>query len=156
MTTPFVPVFAWPKPSEDLDGRTLIRLLNLYKPAGLIACYVDGGGSAITAGQVRYLPCMNFKAKIMGWTVIGDAAGGTCTFDVWKVAGPAIPTVADTIVAAAPPELTAAALVNSATTVPTWTGVQIAENDVLAIQLSANSLHTSLALVLSVARGDDR
>lgn len=147
--------FAWPKPSEDLDDKTLIRLLNIWKPAGEIVLVADGGGTAIAAGGLVYLPCPNFKAIIMGWAMIGDQAAGSMVVDIWKTAYPTVPTVANTITAAAKPSLVAQQ-VNKATSVPTWTAVQIAENDILAFHIDTAAVNTRVTLSLSIARGDTR
>lgn len=147
-------VYQWPKPSEHLDSQTLRRLLNLYKPAGEIVLVVDGGGSAFAAGETIYLPLPNFKCIIMGWTMIGDNAAGSTVIDIWKTNYPTIPTVANTITAAAKPTLTAQQI-NRATTVTTWTS-QIIENDILGFKVDSNSLNTRLTLSVSIARGDNR
>lgn len=153
MTTEAI-VYQWPKPSEHLDLQSLIRLHNLYKPAGEIVFVVDGGGSAIASGGTIYLPLPNFKCIIMGWMMIGDNAAGSTVVDIWKTNYPTVPTVANTITAAAKPTLSAQQ-VNRATSVSTWTQ-QIVENDILAFHVDSNSLNTLITLSVSIARGDNR
>lgn len=150
-------LFQWPKPTEALELPGVIRTLNLYKPSHDIIVVADGMGSEITPGapSILYLPMQNYKAIIMGWTVIGDAAAGSIVWDVWKAPYPTIPTVADTITAAAKPTL-AAAQINQATDVNTWTDVLIAENDILAFQVDSVADNTRSTLILSIAKGDYR
>ena len=155
MPTAVTPLFAWPKPTEALELPDLIRMLNLWKPAGIITLNLDGGGSAIAAGGTLYLPVPKFKFIITGWTMIGDNAGGSTVVDIWKAAYPTVPTVANTITAAAKPTLTAAQ-VNRATDVPTWTDQTVEEDDILAFHVDSNSLNTRVTLSVSIARGDWR
>jgi hypothetical protein len=155
MPTTLAPLYSWPKPTEALELPGLIRTLNLWKPAGEIVVTVDGGGAAITAGKLVYLPVPKFKFIIMGWTMIGDNAGGSTVIDVWKTAYPTIPTVANTITAAAKPTLTAAQ-VNRATEVPTWTDQTVEEDDILGFNVDSNTLNTRVTLSIAIARGDNR
>lgn len=148
-------LYQWPKPSEALDGVSLIRTLNLWKPAGLIVFTVDGAGSPISAGGTIYLPCPKFKCIIMGWTMVGDDATGSAVIDIWKAAYPTVPTVADTITAAAKPTLTSQQI-NRAQSVPTWTAVNLSEEDTLAFHIDSVSRHTVLTLSVSIAKGDLR
>lgn len=122
-------------------------------PNGLITLTIDGGGSAIVAPTIPiYLPLTGMLGKILGWTMLGDNAGGSCVVDVWKSIYPAVPTIANTIVAAAPPTLTAQ-VKNQALAVPTWPDVVISSSDVLAFYVNSCSLHKRVTLALSIARG---
>jgi hypothetical protein len=155
MGTRLPPLYQWPKPTEALELPGLIRTLNLWKPAGEIVLNAEGGGSAITAGGIVYLPVPKFKCIITGWTMIGDNAGGSTVVDIWKTAYPTVPTIANSITAAAKPTL-AAQQVNRATDVPTWTDETIEEDDILAFYIVSNSLNTRVTLSVSIARGDYR
>jgi hypothetical protein len=147
-------LYQWPKPSEANTLETMIRTLNLWKPAGEIVLNVDGGGLPIVAGGIIYLPMPKFKCIIMGWTMIGDDPAGSMVVDIWKSAYPTIPTVANTITASAKPTLTAQQI-NRATEVPTWTTLCY-EDDILAFKVESASLHTRITLSVAVARGDLR
>jgi hypothetical protein len=154
MPTAITPLYNWPKPTEALELPGVIRTLNLWKPAGNLQITVDGMGAAITAGGILYVPCQMYKFIVMGWMIVGDQAG-SIQFDIWKAAYPTVPTVADTITAAAKPNLTAQQ-VNRATTVPTWTDVTVEEDDVLAIKVDSAATVTKVTLALAIARGDNR
>jgi hypothetical protein len=145
----------WPKTSEHLPPQTLIRLLNRYMPAGDIVVTVDGGGSAISAtDKLVYLPCPKYKFIITGWMIIGDAAGAA-VFDIWKSAYPTIPTVANTITAAAKPTIIVGdAGAARSTDVSTWTDVEVDEDDILAFNLDSCTIFEKLSLAISIARGD--
>lgn len=148
-------LYQWPKPSEANTLETMIRVLNLWKPAGVIVLNVDSGSSTpIVPGGTIYLPAPKFKCIIMGWTMIGDQSSGSAVIDIWKAAYPTIPTVANTITAAAKPTLTAQQI-NRATSVPTWT-TALSEEDTLAFHVDSASGHTKLTLSVSVGRGDIR
>jgi hypothetical protein len=77
-----------------------------------------------------------FACTIMGWSIQVDA--GTDTVDIWKIAtGTAIPTVTNTITAAALPAI-AAGTVNQSTTLTGWT-TSVAANDIMAANLTTTS-----------------
>ncbi len=93
----------------------------------------DGGGSAVTVGSKAYV-VVPFAGTITGWNV--TVSSGTCTVDVWKIAnGTAIPTVANTITAAAKPAIAANTNVHS-TTLTGWT-TSVAANDIIAFNVDA-------------------
>lgn len=104
----------------------------------------DGGGSALTAPAVIYFT-VPFACVISAWNITVDT--GTATFDIWQIAtGPAIPTIANTIVAAAPPAISTGTAIHSAT-LTGWTTTSAA-NDVYGVVLSAVSGATKASLVV--------
>lgn len=106
--------------------------------------YSSDGTSALTAGRTVYM-VMPFACTIAAWSVTADA--GTATVDVWKVAtGTAIPTVGNTITAAATPALSSGTSVRS-TTLTGWT-TAIAANDIIAVNLKVVATATFVNLTV--------
>lgn len=116
-----------------------------------LAFKVDGGGSVPGTGVVDDYPNMPFACTILDWTIQADQAG-SLSLDVWKkafaIGSP--PTVANTIVAAAPPTLTAAQS-NQNATLAGWT-VAIAAGDHLRLNLASITTITRFTLVLTLKR----
>ncbi len=91
----------------------------------------DTTASALTAGSIVYFT-IPYTCTLSAWNIAVDA--GTVTFDVWKIAtGTAIPTVSNTITAAALPAL-ASGTAKHSTTLTGWT-TAVAANDIVGIQL---------------------
>lgn len=91
----------------------------------------DTTGSALTSGPVVYFT-VPYACTISAYNITADA--GTVTFDVWKIAtGTAIPTVTNTITAAALPALSTGTALHS-TTLSGWT-TSVSANDIFGIQL---------------------
>jgi hypothetical protein len=102
-----------------------------FKIGGVGATFGDTAGAVLTAGSVVYFTCP-FAGTIAGWNITVD--GGTCTFDIWKIAsGTAIPTVSNTITASALPAISTGTAIHS-TTLTAWT-TSVAANDIFGIQL---------------------
>lgn len=90
--------------------------------------------SSITAGLTTYVR-VPYAGTISRWDIIANASA-TCTIDIWKAAG-ALPTVANTITAAAKPSLSAATT-NSSTTLTGWT-TTVSVGDVLGFNMQSVS-----------------
>ena len=106
----------------------------------------DGSGSALTSGATAtaYFT-VPFACTIAAWNITVDT--GTITFDVWKIAtGTAIPTSANTIVAAAPPAISSGTAVHS-TTLTGWT-IAVSANDIFGVNINTVSGATKASLVL--------
>jgi len=104
----------------------------------------DGGGSALTAGQTTYFT-VPFACTIAAWNITVDT--GTITFDVWKIAtGSAIPTIANTITAAALPAISSGTAVHS-TTLTAWT-TSVTANDIFGVNINTVASATKASLVL--------
>ena len=86
---------------EEADARYL-RL----DTEDFIGVTVDGGGSVPATG-IRGRSIIPYGFSVLGWALIADVAG-SCVFDIWVDTYPNIPTIADTITAAAKPTLSAA------------------------------------------------
>jgi hypothetical protein len=92
----------------------------------------DTAGSALTSGSVVYFT-VPYSCTISAWNATVDA--GTVTFDIWKIAtGTAIPTVTNTITAAALPAISTGTAKHS-TTLTAWT-TSVTANDIIGIQLN--------------------
>lgn len=96
------------------------------------ASFGDTTGSALTSGGVVYFT-VPYACTISAWNITVDA--GTVTFDVWKITtGTAVPTVTNTITAAALPALSTGTAKHS-TTLTGWT-TAVSANDIIGIQLN--------------------
>lgn len=104
----------------------------------VMASVVSGAQSINIASQVT--------GTIIGWRIITDIAT-TASLDVWKLNG-ANPNVANTIVAAAPPIITAATYAAS-TTLTGWT-TAIAVGDVFELNVDSNSAAKVITLELDI------
>lgn len=97
------------------------------------AAFGDGTNAAsIAVGQIAYVR-VPYAGTISRWDIAADVAC-TAQFDVWKAAG-AVPTVANTITAAAKPALTAQDTAGSST-LTGWT-TTVSVGDVLAFRLDS-------------------
>ena len=109
------------------------------------ATFVSSDGvTALTAGAKTYLT-LPFSCTIAAWNIAVDA--GTATIDIWKIAtGTAIPTVANTITAAAKPAIAANTAARS-TTLTGWT-TAVAANDIIGLKLDAVATATYVNLTV--------
>jgi hypothetical protein len=115
---------------------------------GTIGISYDGGGVALTTGKKNYITCP-FAGTITGWNITVDT--GTCTIDVWKIAtGTAIPTVANTITAAALPAISTGTAIHS-TILTGWT-TAIAIDDIFGFNITAVTGATLITLNLEVKK----
>lgn len=116
--------------------------------SGTAGIVFDGGGSAVTVNKKNYITCP-FAGTITGWNITVDT--GTCTIDVWKIAtGTAIPTVANTITAAALPAISTGTAKHS-TTLTGWT-TAVAADDIFGFNLSAVSGATLISFNLEISK----
>lgn len=112
-------------------------------------CTFDGGGSALTAGGIRYV-LVPYAHTITRVYMLGDVSG-SAVVDIWRLAfGAALPTVADTITASAKPTL-AAAVTSVDTTLTGWS-TSGAAYDVYAFKLDSVSTLTLLQVQTVVTR----
>jgi hypothetical protein len=142
----------WTRLPAGTSGQKLKTLGAASNPAWVddvvsIAFVIDGGGAVLTTGAKGYLD-VPFACTILAWRIIADAAG-SCVVDVWKKAG-AVPTVADTIAAAAKPTLTAAQL-NTDTTLTGWT-TSVAAGDILGFNVDSATTVQRVTVQLKVKR----
>lgn len=114
---------------------------------GALTFTVDGGGAVPSAGTVRCTRALSAKTA-KTWTILGNTTG-SIQLDIWVAAfGSSLPTVANSIVAAAPPSLSNA--VTSEASVPiTWTAAIPAGSNVCVSVTSASTL-TSATLIVGV------
>jgi hypothetical protein len=97
---------------------------------GSFGITVDGAGTALTTGSKGYV-VVPFGCTITGWSLVADAAGDI-EFDVEKAADQTVPSVS--IVAAAPPTLSADQIERS-TTLTGWT-TSVTANDVIEFEVT--------------------
>ena len=153
------------KGETDPDTGMFGRFLGDGSAGGLAMVKLGGGGGGggaggFTDGQVEahFYPASTgeflqtrapYSGTITGWTLIGDDPAGDAVVDVWLTSG-GLPTVADSIVAAAPPTLSTDDYATS-TSLTGWS-TAIAEGDVLIFHIDSASIHQRLAVALHVTR----
>lgn len=109
---------------------------------------IDGGGSALTTGIKAdvYVP---YACTITAVTMLADQSGSVVV-DIWKdTLANYPPTIADTIVASAPPTISSATN-SSDTTLTGWT-TSISAGDTLRFNVNSATSITRLDLTLKVA-----
>jgi hypothetical protein len=105
---------------------------------------VDGAGAVLTTKGYIWCP---FGGTIAAWYVVADQTG-SCVLDVWKVAGPTVPTNADTITGSEKPTLTAQQA-NSDTALATWT-TAVAAGDIFGFEIESASTVTRVTLTVAI------
>lgn len=114
-----------------------------------IGITIDGGGAVISTGVKGFI-YIPYDCVIQGAFLMADISG-SIVIDVWKVAfGSFPPTVANTIVAAAPPTLSSARS-SSDTTLTGWTKNVLA-GDVIAFNVNSATTVTRVNLLLKVTK----
>lgn len=113
-----------------------------------VGTVVDGGGFVLTTGQKGYIYCP-YAGTIAAATLIGDVSG-SIVVDVWKSAYSTVPTVANTITAAAKPTLSSAQTSQN-TTLTGWT-TTVNAGDVFGFNIDSVSGIRRIALSLTVER----
>jgi hypothetical protein len=108
-------------------GQSVPSTLKTNLRVGSFGTTVDGYIGVIQTGVVGYV-VMPYDGTITGWSIAANVLG-SIRFDIWK-ANNAIPTVANTIVASAKPQLSSVQYLSS-TTLTGWTTTFIA-GDVFA------------------------
>lgn len=103
-------------------------------------------GPTLVSGTTVYLPRVPFSCNVTRWDV--SVNSGSVTLDVWKASGSSIPTVANTIVASAPPSITSPNTTNGSTTLTGWT-TSIATGDKLAFYITSASGANTVSVGLS-------
>lgn len=111
-----------------------------------IGVTVDGGGSVPATGAVARFITIPYSGTITGWTLESNAPGSVVV-DVWK-RNAAIPTIANTIVASAPPTLASQQYVNS-TTLTGWT-TAVTAGDVFGFSINSATTITAFTLQINI------
>jgi hypothetical protein len=126
-----------------IQSRDLIRTRT-------ITVVFDGGGSVLTVGAKTYLQ-IPVPVTALSWTVLAlDGNTGAVEIDVWSDTYANFPpTVADTIVSAAPPKITAT---NSSGTsaITAWLTTTIPAGNVLGFNINSVTTLTKVALEIVV------
>lgn len=101
---------------------------------GAILFSVDGGSQPITAGWTRCVTT-SYAGTISGWSITTSGTSSV-QFGVWKSAfGASNPTIANSIVASAPPAITSA-VTGTSTTLTGWT-TAISANDLVCATVTS-------------------
>lgn len=119
------------------SGRTIGRSVGIT---------VDGGTNVLTTGVKGYIWCP-YAGTVQAWYLVADRVGAI-VMDVWKVAGPAIPTGANSIVGADPPTL-AAQQAASNTTLTLWT-LPVSVGDMFGFNIASVSTIRRITLTVRV------
>lgn len=115
---------------------------------GTIGFTSDGAGIVLTTGEKGYFTTA-FSGTITGWSISAVGSSPTCTIDVWKIGtGTALPTVANTITAAAKPALSTGNAVRS-TNLTGWT-TSFSAGDIFGFNLDAVTVATKITFALEV------
>ena len=116
---------------------------------GSFGVTVDGVTAVVQPGQTGFV-VIPYAGTITGWSISANAVG-SIQFDVWKDALPGvIPTLADSIVAAAFPTLTAGQFITS-TTLTGWT-TAFAAGDVFGFYVNSASTIKNATLTIRTTR----
>jgi hypothetical protein len=116
---------------------------------GSFGVTVDGVTTVVQPGQTGFV-VIPYSGTITGWSITANAVG-SIQFDVWKDALPGvIPTLADSIVAAAFPTLTAGQFITS-TTLTGWTTAFTA-GDVFGFYVNSASTIKNATLTIRTTR----
>ena len=116
---------------------------------GSFGVTVDGVTAVVQPGQTGFV-VIPYSGTITGWSITANAVG-SIQFDVWKDALPGvIPTLADSIVAAAFPTLTAGQFITS-TTLTGWT-TAFAAGDVFGFYVNSASTIKNATLTIRTTR----
>lgn len=122
---------------------------NLSVPAtGAIEAILDGNGFTLLAGRKLMLE-IPYTCYITKWVMVGDVSG-SCVIDLWKSAYPTVPTIANTIVASAPPTLSSAQ-VNQDSTLTGWV-TTLTAGDILTFNITSATTIQRVVLSLRVTR----
>lgn len=109
----------------------------------------DGGGAAISTGQIKGFYTAPYSGTITAYSIAVDA--GTATVTTWKVAtGTAVPTVSNSI-STSGVALSSGTYVRS-TTVSDFTTTTVTANDIFAFNISAVATATQLTFSLEITR----
>lgn len=112
-----------------------------------IGISIDGGGAVISTGVKGFI-YIPYDCTIQGYYLMADVSG-SIVIDVWKLTFASFPpTVANTIVAAAPPTLSSARSASD-TTLTGWTKSVLA-GDVIAFNVNSATTVTRVNLLLRV------
>ena len=104
----------------------------------------SGNGSALSAGATAYLT-VPFACTISAWNMSVDQ--GSASVDIWKVAtGSSVPTIGNSITAAAPPTISSGTAIHS-TLLTGWT-TAVTTNDIVGINLKSVASATFVNLTV--------
>lgn len=116
--------------------------------AGTIGFTTDGAGLVIATGVKGYFTTA-FAGTITGWSITATDSSPTCTIDVWKIGtGTALPTVANTITAAAKPALSTGNAIRSSN-LTGWT-TSFSAGDIFGFNLDAVTVATKITFALEI------
>jgi hypothetical protein len=152
----FVPETPFDVVIQTSTGSLVRAYYNLSNPSGTIAdgeliieYVMDGGGVPVAPGVRGYLVAP-YAGALNAWTLLADQ-NCNCRLDIWKAPFANYPpTIANSIVASAPPALTADNAAQSST-LTGWT-TTFSAGDILAFAVTSNDVAQRLTLSLTGTR----
>lgn len=110
---------------------------------------VDGGGSAVTTGQVKAFRTAVYAGTITAWKITVDT--GTATVKFWKVAaGTSAPTISN-VINTSGVSLSSGTMIRS-TTLTDFTSTTVTANDTFGCDITAISGATFITIELEITR----
>ena len=114
---------------------------------GQITTYITGNGGVLTIGLKGGYTTINRAVTIVGFYIIGDQSGSVVV-DIWKVAYPSIPTVANTIFTGANVGSKPTLSVSQVNTVTLPATISVSAGDVFAYSVDSANTITGVTIVL--------
>lgn len=128
--------------SNNLDAVNVGQMTNTKKIS--FGFGADGAGGTLAVGTPTYL-IMSHQGTITQWDIIGNTSG-SASFDIWKSTNGQLPTVANTITAAAKPTIISATVATS-TGLTGW-GLTYSAGDIYGFNIDSISSFTKVNLSL--------
>lgn len=128
--------------SNNLDAVNVGQMANTKKIS--FGFGADGAGGTLAVGTPTYL-IMSHQGTITQWDIIGNTSG-SASFDIWKSTNGQLPTVANTITAAAKPTIISATVATS-TGLTGW-GLTYSAGDIYGFNIDSISGFTKVNLSL--------
>jgi hypothetical protein len=128
------------------DGTNWISAARSIRSPGFTA---GGGGTIVSPGKISGYFTIPYAGSIVGWDLMIDVAS-TTTVRVWKVAtGSASPTVSNNINTSGV-GLTGTGTAVHSTTVSDFTSTTVAQYDIFAFEITANTAATDISFNLEI------
>ena len=129
-------------------GISIARGVSAEIPRRVIGITIDGGTSAIAAGNKGYI-IIPYEGKIKSWNIHADTSG-SAVIDVWKSTYPNIPSVSESITGSDKPTLSSAQL-NRNLDITAWLDLTVKAEDIIGFNLdSVDGVIKHLTLTLQV------
>ena len=129
---------------------TTISATTYWNIPDSIGVSVDGQSGVLSTGITQF-KVMAYPGRISGWDMTGYVSGN-CQFDVWKISsGTTFPTVTNTIVGSAYPQITAGSYSGS-TNLTGWTSTSFSTGDIFGFNINSVTGMTKASLSLRILK----